>query len=456
MPLFSARLRVAALLVGLAVPALSGVAHVQASAAPPTPLAAAPAVRQQASTNKLAVVQQAFNLLYGGYVFPISSAQWLSDAWDGVNTAITAAGGQPLPTPAFDGNASDDWAAFSRAFKSAAATGVASQTEMAYDAIDQMTSARNSCHTAFIRPDRAAGIDGSEVHQETTDTGMIFGRDDLVVYRVYPGSPADAAGVHEGDTIIDSNGQGGDVKAIRRRILNATAGHAVQITVQRPGVDTPLTLSVTPEITVLPFIRTSIVAGDIGVIEFDDFTAGPGLVDAIHQAIDQFNQQGVTGWVLDVRTNSGGSANTMAAIASLFMDKGRISTDFDRAGTAMPVDVDPTQTMAVQKPLVVLTEKYSASAADFLPGALQDDGRAYVIGTNTDGCVSASQILNLDDGSLLQVQIVQSVVGNDNLNLNGVGVTPNQTIVRTPAILASGTDPQMDAAVQYLHSQSGS
>jgi carboxyl-terminal processing protease len=454
MRLLPARLRLVALLVGLAVPALGGIARAQASAAPPA-LAAAPAVRQQAGANKLTVVQQAFNLLYGGYVFPISSAQWLSDAWDGVNTAVTAAGGQPVATPTFDGNPSDDWAAFSRAFKSVAATGVASQTEMAYDAIDQMTSARSSCHTAFIRPDRAAGIDGSEVHQETIDTGMVFGRDDLIVYRVYPGSPADIAGVHEGDTIIDSNGQGGDVKAIRRRILSAPAGRAVQITVQRPGVDSPLTLSVTPQITVLPFIRTSIVGGDIGVIEFDDFTEGPGLVDAIRGAIDRFNQQGVTGWVLDVRTNSGGDAHSMGAIASLFMSKGRISTDYDRAGTAMPIDVDPSQTMAVQKPLVVLTEKYSASAADFLPGALQDDGRAYVIGTNTDGCVSASNIVPLDDGSLLQVQVVQSVVGNDNLDINGVGVTPNQTIVRTPAILAAGQDPQMDAAVQYLHSQSG-
>jgi carboxyl-terminal processing protease len=141
----------------------------------------------------------------------------------------------------------------------------------------------------------------------------------------------------------------------------------------------------------------------------------------------------------------------MAAIASLFMAKGRILTDFDRAGIAQPLDVDAGETLAVQRPLVVLTEQYSASAADFLPGALQDDGRAMVIGTPTDGCVSGSRILNLPDGSLLQVQVVRSLVGNDNLSLDGVGVTPDQTIVRTPDTLAAGDDVQMDAAVQYLH-----
>jgi carboxyl-terminal processing protease len=448
----SARLRLLTLLVALCVPALGGVAHAQASSTPHAPTAVASAARQQtASDDKLPIIRQAFDLLYGGFIYPLTSKQLLSDAWDGVNNALVAAQAQPVATPAYDGNPADDFAAFSQAFKRVVASGLVSQTELAYSAMEQMTSARNSCHTAFLRPDRAAGIDGSEVHQQTTDIGMIFGRSDLIVYRVYPDGPAALAGVHEGDTILSSNGQSTDKKAIRRTILSATAGKTVNITVQRPGVDQPIALAVTPEVTVLPFIRTSIVAGDIGVIEFDDFTEGPGLVNAIKDAISQFEQQGVTGWVLDVRTNSGGDERTMAAIASLFMAKGRILTDFDRAGIAQPLDVDAGETLAVQRPLVVLTEQYSASAADFLPGALQDDGRAMVIGTPTDGCVSGSRILNLPDGSLLQVQVVRSLVGNDNLSLDGVGVTPDQTIVRTPDTLAAGDDVQMDAAVQYLH-----
>lgn len=447
------RFRLVCLALVLSVGALSGrVAVVSARvAAPPAPVAA-PA---QQRVDMLAMVRQAFDLLYGGYVDPISSDRWLNDAWNGISAALSAAGAQPPPAPVFDGDPADDWPAFAQAFRQAAALGVLNQTDLAYSAIQGMTQARNSCHTAFVRADQASAVSGSLVHQQTTDIGMVFGRDDLVVYRVYPGGPADRAGFHEGDTILTSNGQGGTPRDIRRRILRAAAGQSVQVTVRRPGFAQPIALTLTPEVTVLPFIRMQIVGGNVGVLQFDDFTAGPGLVEAIRQAIAQFEQQGVVGWVLDLRTNSGGDEHSMAAIASLFMSTGRILVDYDRSGVPEPLDVDASETLPVQRPLVVLTEKYSASAAEFLPGALQDDGRAYVIGTPTDGCVSGSLIRTLADGSLLQVQVVRSLVGNDMLNLDGVGVIPNLVITRTPEILASGQDPQMDAAVQYIHSQVG-
>lgn len=448
---FWARRRVVALLFVLAVPLWFGAPHAHAAPTPRPLAVAAPAVPAQASTDPLSLVRTGFDVIYGGFAYPVGSDQLLSDAWDGVNNALTAAGAATVATPAFDGVPGDDWPAFSQAFKRVAAGGAVSSTELAYSALEQMTKGRNSCHTAFLRPDRAAGVDGSEVHQQTTDIGAIFGRADLVTYRVYPGGPADRAGLREGDILLTSAGK--ENPGIRSRLFSGKAGKPIALTVQRPGVDGPISLSITPEVTVLPFIRTRVLPGGVGVIEWDDFTEGPGLVDAIRGAIATFEQQGVTGWVLDLRTNAGGDSHTMAAIASLFISSGRVLTDYDRLGTPMPIDVDPAETLRVQRPLVVLTENYSASAADFLPGALQDDGRAYVIGANSAGCVSSSIIDNLPDGSLLQVQVTTATVGNDSLDLNGVGVTPDQTVIRTPEILAAGADPQLDAAVQYLTSQ---
>jgi carboxyl-terminal processing protease len=316
-----------------------------------------------------------------------------------------------------------------------------------------MANARNSCHTAFLPPESNASADGAERHQLTTDVGFIAGRQNNLVYRVYPGGAADKAGLRPGDTLLTSNGQ--PDPGVRRRIFRASAGQPVDVTVQRPGVDQPIALTIVPEETVLPFIRTQVLPGGIGVIQWDDFTEGAGMVDAIRQAIAGFQQQGVVGWVLDLRTSPGGDAHTMAAIASLFMPQGLVATSIDRGGAREAVMADSSETLPQQLPLVVLVENYSASAADILPGALQDNRRAYLIGEQTAGCIGSAILHTLSDGSGLQVEVEHVLVGNDRLDLNGVGITPDETIVWTPEELAAGQDPQMDRAVQVLLAQAG-
>lgn len=452
MRLFSAR-RLFLLLFVLLIPFTHGTAGAQASQNGYAPVAVGRTVDQQAPSDKLRLVRQAFDLLYSGYVDPLSSDILLGDAWDGVNNALTAAGLAGVQPPQFTGDPDADWASFADAFHSVVAGSGVSPTELAYGADNQMASARNSCHTAFLRPDQAAIENGSLSHQPTVDTGLVAGRKNNVVYRVYPGSPADQAGVQPGDILLSSAGQGDP--GIRRRIFTQADGKPIPVTVQRPGVRNPILLSIVPEVTVLPFIRTAILPGGIGVIQWDDFTTGAGQVAAIRQALNEFEAQRVVGWILDLRTSPGGDSHTEAAIASLFLSGGRLTTLIDRAGGRQVINADSSATLPVQRPLVVLTEKFSASAADILPGILQDDGRAYLIGETTDGCISSSRIAGLADGSELQVEVERVLIGNDDLDLDGTGITPNETIIRTPEILASGADPQLDRAVQYLHSAAG-
>lgn len=420
------------------------------------PVATAPAtVDQQSGSDKLALIREAFDLIYTGYVYPTPSSYLLADAWDGLNQAIVDQGLPAVARPPLTGAAEADWAAFAAAYRrvvtAAAAAGAATPTDLAYAAIRQMASGRNSCHTAFLPPEGNQNAAGAGRHQPTTDVGFVASRETNLVYRVYPGGPADRAGLRPGDTIISSAGQGDPF--IRRRIFNTKAGRSIDIEVQRPGVAEPIAMTLAPEITVIPFIRTRVLPGGIGVIQWDEFTEGVGQTDAIRQAIADFAAQGVVGWVLDLRTSPGGDAHTMAAIGSLFLTQGLLATSIDRAGAVETIEIDSGAALPEQLPLVVLTLKFSASAADILPGALQDAGRAHVIGETTDGCIGSALLRTLADGSGLQVEVNRILVGNDRLDLNGVGITPDETIVWDAESLAAGRDPQLDRAAEYLLDQ---
>ncbi len=414
---------------------------------------ATPANLQQQQTGALAMVRTAFDLLYGGYIDRLGSVLLLGDAWDGVNKTLTDSGLPAVEPPQFSGNPDEDWNAFAVAFRRVASGQTPSSTALAYGAVAQMAAARHSCHTAFLPPELAAIENGAVAHQPTVDTGFVAGRENLLVYRVYPGSPAEKAGLRPGDTLLTSGGLGSP--RVVRRIFTAPAGTPIEVTVQRPGVADPITLAIVPEVTVIPFIRTAILPGNIGMIQWDDFTTGPGQLAAVRQALTDFEARGVVGWVLDLRTSPGGDAHTMDAIANLFVANGTLNTISDRAGGSEVLRADPNAAFPVQRPLVVLTEKFSASAADILPGILQANGRAHLIGETTDGCISSSLLVPLSGGSALQVEVERVLIGPDNLDLDGIGVAPDETIVRTPEILAAGLDPQLARAVQYLLAAAG-
>lgn len=440
---------------GVSVPGVHAVVPPDAvSVAPPqAAVDASDVVAQQTASAQLSLVREAFDLILGSFVFPIPSNVLLSDAVDGMNNALKTAGLPALVKPALSGDVDADWKAFASGFRLVASSGAIDPTTLAYGAINQMAVARNSCHTFFLPPTLAVQDVGSSNHQPTVDVGFVPTRgDNVVVTRVYPGGPAEQADLRPGDTILTSAGMGSP--GIFRRIELTKPGQPVEITVQRPGVAQPITLSLVPAITVLPFVRTQVLPGGIGVIQLDDVTTGAGLIAAIRQALTDFEAQGVVGWVLDLRTSPGGEAHTMSGVASLFLQSGHLLTEIDRAGGQIEVDADGSA-FPVQRPLVILTEHFTASAGEFLPGILQDDGRAYVIGDTTVGCISSARFTGLADGSAIQIEANQVLLGNDRLNLNGVGVTPNETIVRTPEILASGDDPQLDRAVQYLLSVAG-
>ena len=132
---------------------------------------------------------------------------------------------------------------------------------------------------------------------------------------------------------------------------------------------------------------------------------------------------GATGIVLDLRNNLGGLLDTLINVASSFYSEGNILTIKENDGSTRKYDVKK-QDVTTDLPMVVLVNKFSASASEALSGALQDHGRALIAGTITYGKGSANVMYELPSGAGLYLTTARWYTPNGNM-IEGIGITPD-------------------------------
>jgi carboxyl-terminal processing protease len=149
-----------------------------------------------------------------------------------------------------------------------------------------------------------------------------------------------------------------------------------------------------------------------------------------------------------LRDNPGGYLQQSIQVADIFLDGGVIASEKDRDGNGQTFRAT-SQGVAQDIPLVVLVNGGSASASEIVAGALQDRGRAKLIGETTLGKGSVQLPHQLSDGSELRVTIAHWFTPNDR-QIDGKGLTPDVVVPMTQQDAQAGRDPQLDRAVQYL------
>jgi carboxyl-terminal processing protease len=265
---------------------------------------------------------------------------------------------------------------------------------------------------------------------------------------VFPGSPAEAAGVLAGDTIVSIDGapppQGSpaDVAAV----LRGAAGTTVRIGIARGGETRP-PIAIVRRAVAPPDVTGRIIGGSVGYVRLRSF--GSQSAKQLDAALAKLHDGGARAYVLDLRANGGGYRDDAIAVASHFVH-GTIVTTQERTGAPNAFAAKAT-TPLLDAPLAVLVDGDTASAAEIVAGAVQDAHAGTVIGAKTFGKGLVQETYALPDGGAIKLTTARyrTPAGRD---IDGVGIVPD-VVVAEPADAHPGEpghDPQLDRALALL------
>jgi carboxyl-terminal processing protease len=267
------------------------------------------------------------------------------------------------------------------------------------------------------------------------------------IVNVLEGSPAEKAGVREGDIfqVID----GVDVSQMDQTELagrvRGEEGTLIQITFLR-GEDLVELEMRRARITV-PNVESEMLDGGIGYVRLREFNSNSReLLDA---ALEQINTEELTGLVFDLRGNPGGLLTSAVDIASAFIEDGVIL--YEDFGENRPEQTfEATGNYAgISVPIVVLVDEDSASASELVAGAMQDNDIATIIGQTTFGKGTVQTWQELVNGGGIRLTIARWLTPDRNW-IHEQGVTPDVVVEAAPEDSPEGFDPQLDAALEFL------
>lgn len=323
--------------------------------------------------------------------------------------------------------------------------------EVTFAAIRGMLVAVGDPYNAFIEPTEAA-IMAEDATGEYEGIGAWIGMSvdgRPRIEGVFEDGPAERAGLQAGDYILQVDGTPVAGLTLYEVIamIRGPEGTSVTLLISREGEPDPLEFTITRARLETPVTEAEMLEGDIGYIRLYDFsTVVSG--ERVEQDLESLLNQGAQSLILDLRGNPGGQVAEAVEIADLFLDDGVILIERWKGGR-----IDRPQAHAGEIgeniPLVVLVDRNSASASEILAGALQDHGRAILIGETTFGKGVVQRVITLENGGELWVVSARWFTPNDRV-IGEQGLKPDIEVLWPEEPPAEGEDPQLERAVEYL------
>jgi carboxyl-terminal processing protease len=333
-------------------------------------------------------------------------------------------------------------------------------TKLMYGSIRGLLDSLDDPYTRFLEPtaykEMKIRLSGSY-----SGIGIYIGMKEKQVIVIAPikETPAWKAGLKPKDKIVAIDGKATRDMALDEAVslIRGPKGSIVDLSILRGDAKDPTSYKIPREKIVIKSVETQILEGNIGYIKLNTFeneSAAQDMEKALHDMLGHR----VKGLILDVRNNGGGLLQNAIEIGSMFMKNGVIVYTIDRDGKKETISSTGNQIW--DRPMVMLINESSASASEILGGALHDNQKAVLVGTNSFGKACVQNVKQLEDGSAVLITIAKYLTPNGT-DITKKGITPDY-VVEIPSSEADAAlqaqegpadpdkDPQLNKAVDVL------
>lgn len=324
-----------------------------------------------------------------------------------------------------------------------------SEKEMFYGALQGLVASLGDPYTIFMDPKVSKEFD-DDLSGVFEGIGAEIGMKDdiLTVIAPLPETPAEKAGIKAGDKIYAINGESTAGFSVSEAVDKIRGPHDTEVilTIVHDGFNKPEDIKIIRDVIVVKSIKTELRKDGIYVITVTSFN--DDTKELFDKAVLEAFQSNPKGIVVDFRNNPGGYLDTAIEMASEWIEDGAIvyekytdnnKIEHSSRGRAMLKDIKT----------VALVNQGSASASEIVAGALQDYGKATLIGRQTFGKGSVQSLISLEDGSSLKVTIAKWLTPKGR-SINDEGIAPDYEVDLTEENYQADVDPQMEAAVSFI------
>lgn len=334
--------------------------------------------------------------------------------------------------------------------------------QQAYEALREALKTLDDPYTRFMDPKQFEALT-SQTSGELSGVGIRLELDEktkaLTVVEPLENSPAIRAGIKSGDRIMAINGKPTKGMTVEdaSNLIRGEVGTKVTLRIGRTGnsaFDLPLTRARIELQTVRHSLKQE-GKNKVGYIRLSEFSSH--AAEQMERAIKDLTAKKVDGFVLDLRGNPGGLLQSSIEISRMWLNKGSIVKTVNREGISETMSANGRA--LTNLPLVVLVDGRSASSSEILAGALKDNQRAKIVGSQTFGKALVQSVHSLSDGSGMAVTIAHYYTpkGTD---ISHKGIEPDVKIdlseaqqkflASNPKVIGTTQDPQYARALNVL------
>ena len=321
---------------------------------------------------------------------------------------------------------------------------------IADDAIRGMLTALGDPYAGFL--------DREQFSLESEDIRGFFGgigaevgvRDGaIIILAPMPDTPAEAAGIRAGDVILEVDGE--SIRGLSLlevvQLIRGDRGTKVTLLLRRLNSSENITIEIERDIINLESVSLLMQVGRIGHLRLSGFTGTTN--DDLEEALERFERSQGVGLILDLRNNPGGLVSSVVDVTSQFIEDGLVLYQIDAKGNRRNWGVK-SGGKALDIPMVVLVNEFSASASEVFTGAIIDNNRATVVGSITFGKGSVTNLWPLNDGSGVNFTTARWFTPNGSL-IEGEGLTPD--VLLEPLDEDEDEDVYLERAIEILKEQ---